>query len=408
MVRALSAIAGIAAVCGAASVLLYVAVLQGLPITGLVLVAVSAALVLASVSAAMAYRAFQRSAATARDLQRLNLSITTAMQEFSSRGSRDSAAIAALNARFAAEVEALSERIVPPAAVAQPPLVSEPSPRTNVVPHPAARKSRHQAANASLQQTPGAGVTAALQRAQDAGRVEISLQPIISATQGSAGGFEVHVHLDLGDEPPLDVRRMQPGTAGIDRAAFERMTVVAAAEAARRQIGEVSEAMPLHVAISEALLQSGAEFAAVLELFRQYPPLAKSLVLSLPSEIIEASQHNAALDLLGRLDVRLAAEGWSGSEAGLGRLRRAGTAFAKLAADRLLDRTRARKMAPAATLLELAAAAGVEIIATDVRNDEDAVGLIDLGIDLMAGDRFSGPRRLKPDAHSGRTIRQQP
>ena len=40
------------------------------------------------------------------------------------------------------------------------------------------------------------------------------------------------------------------------------------------------------------------------------------------------------------------------------------------------------------------------IIAVNVANDEDAVSLIDLGIDLMAGPRFGGPRRLKADGGS--------
>jgi EAL domain-containing protein (putative c-di-GMP-specific phosphodiesterase class I) len=42
--------------------------------------------------------------------------------------------------------------------------------------------------------------------------------------------------------------------------------------------------------------------------------------------------------------------------------------------------------------------AGIGIIATGVARDEDAVSLIDLGIDLMEGDRFSGPRLIKAPA----------
>ena len=35
------------------------------------------------------------------------------------------------------------------------------------------------------------------------------------------------------------------------------------------------------------------------------------------------------------------------------------------------------------------AEAEIEIIATDVASDEDAVSLIDIGIDLMTGERLS-------------------
>ena len=43
--------------------------------------------------------------------------------------------------------------------------------------------------------------------------------------------------------------------------------------------------------------------------------------------------------------------------------------------------------------------AGMEIIATDVGSDEDAVSLIDMGIDLMTGERLSPPRRIRDDGH---------
>ena len=70
----------------------------------------------------------------------------------------------------------------------------------------------------------------------------------------------------------------------------------------------------------------------------------------------------------------------------------------KLAGDRLLDRTRVRKGAPSgAMLLDMATAAGIDVIATDVHSDEDAVSLIDIGIDLMTGERLAPPRRLKDD-----------
>ena len=45
------------------------------------------------------------------------------------------------------------------------------------------------------------------------------------------------------------------------------------------------------------------------------------------------------------------------------------------------------------------AEAEIEIIATDVASDEEAVSLIDIGIDLMCGERLSPPRRVKDDSH---------
>ena len=45
-------------------------------------------------------------------------------------------------------------------------------------------------------------------------------------------------------------------------------------------------------------------------------------------------------------------------------------------------------------LVGMAGDAGVDVIATDVQSEEDAVSLIDMGVDLMIGDRLSAPRRL--------------
>jgi EAL domain-containing protein (putative c-di-GMP-specific phosphodiesterase class I) len=55
-------------------------------------------------------------------------------------------------------------------------------------------------------------------------------------------------------------------------------------------------------------------------------------------------------------------------------------------------------MLPGAELAENAAEMGLSIVATGVVRDDDAVGLIDLGIDLMEGERFSGPRRIRSSA----------
>jgi EAL domain-containing protein (putative c-di-GMP-specific phosphodiesterase class I) len=109
--------------------------------------------------------------------------------------------------------------------------------------------------------------------------------------------------------------------------------------------------------------------------------------------------------LLAGLEIRLAAEDWSGSQAALDTLKAAGVGAVKVAAARLLDRVKQRKTQPnGASLVEMAGDAGMEIIATDVESEEDAVSLIDMGVDLMAGERLSAPRRLKTDAIAGRRL----
>ena len=132
-----------------------------------------------------------------------------------------------------------------------------------------------------------------------------------------------------------------------------------------------------------------------------YPDLARSIVLSIPSGLFGAAEHAQALALLSAKGVRFAGEGWDETADAATSIGVEGLDFLKIPANRLLDRDRQRrKLVPASTIIESATANDVTIIAVNVANDEDAVSLIDLGIDLMAGPRFGGPKRLKHDGGS--------
>jgi len=398
MQRILLAIAGAAAFCAAVTFLLQIAIARGLPATDIVLVTASATLLLSIGAAAFAYRAFNRANLVATELERLTRSMDAAIKDVSLRGDREATKLEELNAAVSSRLDASSARISPaesgddfyeerPAAAAE-----TPAP---------ARKGRQAHAESY---TPGPvdalGADVALRRMVAGGQADLSLQPIIAAGRGEAGGFEVHFHIQPEEGKPVDIRRLQQPVADVDPAAFERLAVVSATEAARRGLGDISERMPLHVAVSSALLEDGLEFATVLDIFKLHPALAKSVVMSLPAELLETSQHSAALDLLSGLDIRFAAEDWSGSQADLDKMKKAGVNALKIAADRLLDRVKQRKGQPnGAALVEMAGEAGVDIIATNVQSEEDAVSLIDMGVDLMTGERLSPPRRLKTDTH---------
>jgi cyclic-di-GMP phosphodiesterase TipF (flagellum assembly factor) len=400
MQRILLAIGGAAAFCAAVTFLLQIAIARGLPATDIVLVTASATLLLSIGAAAFAYRAFNRANLVATELERLTRSMDAAIKDVSLRGDRDTAKLEDLNVTVSSKLEALSARISPNdnAADAEPEKDrSDTEARTPV------RKPRqaHAAAHAP-DQTEAPGVDVALRRMMAGGQADLSLQPIIAAGRGEAGGFEVHFHVQPEEGKPVDIRRLQQPVADVDPAAYERLAVVSATEAARRRLGDISEKMPLHVAVSSALLDDGLEFATVLDIFKLHPAVAKSVVMSLPAELMESGQHKAALDLMSGLDIRFAAEDWSGSKADLDKLKNAGVGVVKLTADRLLDRIKPRKGQPnGATLVEMAGDAGVDIIATDVQSEEDAVSLIDMGVDLMTGERLSAPRRLRTDVMSG-------
>ena len=403
MQRILLAIAGAAAFCAAVTFLLQIAIARGLPATDIVLVTASATLLLSIGAAAFAYRAFNRANLVATELERLTRSMDAAIKDVSLRGDREATKLEELNAAVSSRLDATSARISPAELGDD---ADEERPAAAAEASASARKGRQAHAEPHVPvpvEAPGADV--ALRRMLAGGQADLSLQPIIAAGRGEAGGFEVHFHIQPEEGKPVDIRRLQQPVADVDPAAFERLAVVSATEAARRGLGDISERMPLHVAVSSALLEDGLEFATVLDIFKLHPALAKSVVMSLPAELVESGQHSAALELLAGLEIRLAAEDWSGSQAALETLKAAGVGAVKVAAARLLDRAKQRKGQPnGASLVEMAGDAGMEIIATDVESEEDAVSLIDMGVDLMAGERLSAPRRLKTDAVAGRRL----
>lgn len=196
----------------------------------------------------------------------------------------------------------------------------------------------------------------------------------------------------------MDIRRLAKPVPGVDAAAFEAALIRAAIGAGRRQLGTSTERMPFHVAISEALLGSETDVASIAELARVHKALPASLVFSVPAALLSAGgEAREGLDRLTASGFRLAAENWDGADAEAAARR--GVAWVKIAANRLLDRERSRRrLTPGAELAAAAQSAGLAVVATGVARDEDAVGLIDLGVDLMVGERFSGPRRMRSAA----------
>jgi EAL domain-containing protein (putative c-di-GMP-specific phosphodiesterase class I) len=392
MQRILLAIGGAAAFCAAVIFLLQIAIARGLPTTDIVLATSSATLLLSIVAAALAYRALSRANLVANELERLTRSMDAAIKDVSLRGDREAAKLEDLNA-------IVSSRIAGPPARRK--RHGEDEDADNEASsarerHPAPARKAGQAAPVASDQAETAAIDVALRRMIAGGQCDLSLLPIIAAGRGEAGGFEVHLHIQPEEGKPVDMRRLERYVADVHPATLERLAIVSATGAARRGLGEAGEKKPFHVAVSSALLDDGLEFAAVLDVFRLHPALARSVVLSLPADLLEDREYSTALEQLSGLGIRFAAEDWSGSRPGLDRLKEAGAGMVKIGAERLLDRVKARKGAPdGATLVETAADARVDVIATDVQSEEDAVSLIEMGVDLMSGERLSAPRRLE-------------
>jgi len=236
--------------------------------------------------------------------------------------------------------------------------------------------------------------------------LELSLEPIVSVSQGAAAAFEVHAHILLEDGSERVVRRLSEAANPADLCAFELAMVKAAIHASRRKLAAEAR-LPLHVAVSAALLGNETAVGELCGLLDLHSGLAKGLVFSVPAEQF-ATKDNSVRHGIVRLTISgaiFAAEGWPREEDALERLKLQGVRLVKLSADRLLDRERTRRRSPSgADLAELIDRSNMAIVAVDVASDEDAVALLDLGVDLMRGERFSPPRRLKPSARTTSAI----
>lgn len=369
---------------------------------GIGVLPVAAALV-ALAALATAAVALMQARRTHAELTRFTRSIEMALRTLSSRSERDAATLGELNRKIGDEIRELTEaaargaqqRADMPAAAEQPPQpialpateAAQPAP-----PRPQAERG------GEPEQAAGQAAQQALARIVASGEAEISLQPIISVARSAAAAFDVHLHVEGGEGfKPVDIRRLAGQVPGVDQTGFEVALVRAAIAAGRRQLGSAAERMPFHVAISEGLLAAPEQVRSIAELAQLHKPLPASIVFSIPAALLAAGgESRRSLDLLTAAGFRLAAESWDGDAADAAAAANRGVAFVRVSANRLLDRERARRRGP--TGAELAAAAGeagLTVVATQVSRDEDAVGLIDLGIDLMVGERFSGPRRIR-------------
>src|SRR5262249_32641469 len=128
--------------------------------------------------------------------------------------------------------------------------------------------------------------------------LDISLQPIVSVRLSAAAGFEVFGSLPVEGGQRIDLRRPAEPAPPAESAAFERILLHSGLQAGRMQLGAATVTLPLHIAISEALLSDGKEFSAVLDLLQFYPDLVRCFVLSIPGGLMSSAQHQQALGLL--------------------------------------------------------------------------------------------------------------
>ncbi len=218
------------------------------------------------------------------------------------------------------------------------------------------------------------------------------LNPLLSVATGAIAGYDVLVGAPANGATGKHGKSAPPnGAAGA--AAVECALVLAAIDASS-QPGFAGDRTPLHISVSQALLADREQFATVIEALRRLNGTARSIVLTLPTALMEQpGQHSAALAKLAATRSRLAAEGWPSSEAGVEALWRSGVSFLRLPATRLLAREAGQGTLGTVSLVQILAASGMAAIATDVATDAEAGELARLGIALVADTTVPDPAR---------------
>lgn len=355
-----------------------------------------AALVVAAAAIALAVMAMRSARESRREVDVIVRALDLALNSRSEgSGTFD---VADINAIVAREVE----RLVAPADAAQPPAKpapAKPAPAETAdaaAGHSVSASARPQATPVSPERPVG-GVERLVGEAIRRGAIEISLRPIVSLARGAAAGFDVFAHFDAGGDRQFDVGRLRVRRSAADLAAFERMLVMEAIGASRRIIGGGEGDALLHVPVSQALLSSRGELAAVLEAARAHSAAAGSIVLDLPLDAL--ARRAVAADTLNGLanaGIAFAVEADDAATVDTGVLGLPGMDWVRLPAAQLLGQRRERTRAMGGQeIADAVRNAGLTIIADEVQSDNDAIALVDIGVDLMAGPRFSGPRRLR-------------
>ena len=220
--------------------------------------------------------------------------------------------------------------------------------------------------------------------------VELSLQPIISATTGRTAGFDVFRSLHDG-QAFRDLRTSAGAPDGFEKAAFERETLEAAIQAARRRTGASAE-NPLYVAISEAFLHSPHEQTRLVNLVNSYPVVAEIIVICVEADQLTAkSVDGEAIAQMTQAGFRIALN--LNEDLCPPLLSSPTLSCVRVSGARLMQADHEE----VAALLKQVIDRRVRILATNVRSESEAVALLDRGVDFMIGGHFCEPRRLKPE-----------
>ena len=345
-----------------------------------------AAIVIAAAALLVAWQTQRRLRALEYGFANLARTLEGVLRQMQTSTDKAATTIGDLELAMKAEVSALQARIAGRAGSAAKPApdASDPANISSFEPAQPVKTSNGRSNVVRLPRAAARG-DAEIEKALAEGVLPISLQPIVSLSRSSAEAFSVFACLPDG----AGYRHINTGNAR-----FEEVLALSAIAARRRQMPGLADSVPIQVPVTAELVNVPEALQRVTEAYRLQPELTNGVWLELPVDWFADSGAAAARGRLLAAGVRFVASGWNDA-ADVSHLKSLGVAAIKLPASFLLDHDQPRHSGKVGRIIADTAAAGLQVIATDVATDEQAVALVDIGVDLMSGDRFAGPQRLR-------------
>jgi cyclic-di-GMP phosphodiesterase, flagellum assembly factor TipF len=240
----------------------------------------------------------------------------------------------------------------------------------------------------------------ALLVALDTHAVAVSLEPVVELQSSKVAAYRVHAHVTNADGTSAHLRRLVGNHPGIDPARFDMELFHAAAGAARRLPGAAADITPLICPISSATLGSPKDLRKIVAMMNNLPGLKSGLVLEMPAAALGHDDIMlSGAELLSDAAIRLCVEGRLESRRQKEIARRFEIEFWSMTGAEVCE----------ADISQFAVFdqddREAKVIAQGVAEDHEVIAMIDAGVLLVCGPRFSDPKPLKtlsPDASPDR------
>ena len=228
----------------------------------------------------------------------------------------------------------------------------------------------------------------ALLVALDTHALTVSLEPVVELQSSKVIAYRVHAHVMTADGAGVDLRRLEGSHMGIDPARFDAELFHAAAAASRRFLGAAADDTPLICPLGLATLGSPKDLRKIVAMMNNLPGLKSGLVLEIPSDaLVSDDVLLSGAGLIADSAIRLAVEGRLDARRMKEAIERFDVEFWSIAGSEIVAED-------AGSLI--AEGGEIKVVATSLAHDHEVVAMIDSGVTLVCGPRFSEPKPVKP------------